>query len=86
MLRFRKCLPGCGADFEKLVIAGIDATPDGLAAMQRGELDVTVFQDAKGQAYGAVDTAMKMIKKEPVDQAVWVPFQMLTLSNVNDFK
>ncbi|WP_339429431.1 sugar ABC transporter substrate-binding protein [Pseudomonas taetrolens] len=69
-----------------VLIAGVDGTPDGVRAVEKGELAVSVFQDAKGQAYGAVDTAMKMIKKEPVDQAVWVPFQMITLSNVNDFK
>ena len=69
-----------------VLIAGVDGTPDGVRAVEKGELAVSVFQDAKGQAYGAVDTAMKMIKKEPVDQTVWVPFQMITLSNVNDFK
>ena len=69
-----------------VLIAGVDGTPDGVRAVEKGELAVSVFQDAKGQAYGAVDTAMKMIKKEPVEQAVWVPFQMITLSNVNDFK
>ncbi|MGO2486353.1 MAG: sugar ABC transporter substrate-binding protein [Pseudomonas taetrolens] len=69
-----------------VLIAGVDGTPDGVRAVEKGELAISVFQDAKGQAYGAVDTAMKMIKKEPVDQAVWVPFQLITLNNAKDFK
>jgi inositol transport system substrate-binding protein len=41
-----------------VVVAGIDATKDALAEMEKGNLDVTVFQDAKGQGYGAVETAV----------------------------
>ena len=39
-----------------MVIAGIDATADALAEMEKGNLNVTVFQDAKGQGRGAVET------------------------------
>ena len=69
-----------------VLIAGVDGTPDGVRAVEKGELVLSVFQDAKGQAYGSVDTAMKMINKEPVEQAVWVPFQLITRDNAKDFK
>ena len=69
-----------------VLIAGVDGTPDGVRAVEKGELVLSVFQDAKGQAYGSVDTAMKMINKEPVEQAVWVPFQLITQDNAKDFK
>ena len=45
-------LQQAGKDPKKVVVAGIDATADALAEMEKGNLDVTVFQDAKGQAMG----------------------------------
>ncbi|BBP76926.1 rhizopine-binding protein [Pseudomonas gingeri NCPPB 3146 = LMG 5327] len=69
-----------------VLIAGVDGTPDGLRAVEKGDMTVSVFQDAKGQADGSIDTAVKMIKKEPVEAAVWVPYKLITPQNVKDFK
>jgi inositol transport system substrate-binding protein len=41
-------LQQAGKDPKKLVIGGIDATRDALGEMEKGNLDVTVFQDGKG--------------------------------------
>ena len=60
------------------VVAGIDATADGLAAMKAGDLKVTVFQNAAGQGAGAIDTALKLAHGEPVPGFVWVPFELVT--------
>ncbi|NMY74838.1 sugar ABC transporter substrate-binding protein [Pseudomonas sp. WS 5071] len=70
----------------KVLIAGVDGTEDGVRAVEKGNLTLSVFQDATGQANGSVETALKMIKKEPYEQAVWVPFQRITLDNVNQYK
>jgi inositol transport system substrate-binding protein len=64
------------------IVAGIDATPDGLAAMKAGELKVTVFQNAAAQGSGAVDTALKLIRGESVGSFVWVPFELVTPANL----
>ena len=69
-----------------VLIAGVDGTPDGLNAVKKGSLLVSVFQDAKGQADGSIDTAVKMAKNEPVEPAVWVPYRLITLQNVDTFK
>ena len=69
-----------------VLIAGVDGTPDGLNAVKKGSLLVSVFQDAKGQADGSIDTAVKMAKNEPVEQAVWVPYRLITPQNVDTFK
>ncbi|AZC24283.1 MULTISPECIES: sugar ABC transporter substrate-binding protein [Pseudomonas] len=69
-----------------VLIAGVDGTPDGLRAVQRGELAVSVFQDAKGQAEGSVETAVKMINQQPVEAAVWIPYRLITPDNVAQFK
>ena len=64
-----------GAGEGKIVVGGIDATQDAMKAMKADELAVTVFQDAAGQGKGALETALKMIAKEPVEQNVWIPFE-----------
>lgn len=63
------------------IVAGIDATPDGLGAMKAGELKVTVFQDGAAQGRGAVDTALKLIAHQNVPNDVWVPFELVTPAN-----
>lgn len=80
-----QAIKASGMDVKPLVIGGIDATQDGLQAMQAGDLDVTVFQDAAGQGKGALDAALKLAKGEAVDQKVYIPFQLVTPANIGDF-
>ncbi|AKK00829.1 MULTISPECIES: sugar ABC transporter substrate-binding protein [Pseudomonas] len=79
-------LKGAGKEKGSVLIAGVDGTPDGLNAVKKGEMAVSVFQDAKGQADGSIDTAVKMVKKQPVEPAVWVPYRLITPENVDQFK
>ncbi len=69
----------------KTVVAGIDATPDGLAAMKSGELKVSVYQNAAGQGAQAVATALKLAKKQPVERYVNVPFELVTPENMSQY-
>ena len=66
--------------------AALDATPDALASMKNGELKVTVFQNAAGQGAGAIDAALKLIKKQPVDRFVNVPFELVTPANLQTYE
>jgi len=70
---------------QSTIVAGIDATADGLAAMKKGELEVTVFQNARAQGSGAVDTALKLVRGEPVSGRVWVPFELVTPANLTGY-
>ncbi|MBV4477805.1 sugar ABC transporter substrate-binding protein [Pseudomonas sp. B2M1-30] len=79
-------LQQAGVEKGSVLIAGVDGTPDGLSAVKRGSLAASVFQDAKGQADGSIDTAVKMARNEPVEPAVWVPFRLITPQNVDQFK
>ena len=72
-------------DEKSVVVGGVDATQDALVAMQAGDLDATVFQDAAGQGAGALDAALKLSKGEAVDQKVYIPFQLVTPANIGDF-
>ena len=80
-----QAMKAAGTDMGAVVVAGIDATQDALAAMQAGELDVSVFQDAAGQGAGALDAAIKLSKGEAVDQKVYIPFQLVTPAHIGDF-
>lgn len=79
-------LQQAGVEKGSVLIAGVDGTPDGLNAIKKGNMAVSVFQDAKGQADGSIDTAVKMAKNEPVEQNVWVPYRLITPQNVDTFK
>lgn len=70
----------------EIAIVGIDGLPDGLAAIKRGMLVASVFQDPKAQATAAVQASIKMIKGEPVETDVWVPFQLITPEQVAVFE
>jgi inositol transport system substrate-binding protein len=80
-----QALKAAGTDMADVVVAGIDATQDALQAMEAGELDVTVFQDAAGQGAGALDAALALSRGESVEQKVYIPFQLVTPANMGDF-
>ncbi len=78
-------MKAAGWKMTDVVVGGVDATQEALAAMKAGDLDVTVFQDAAGQGKGAVDTALKLVKGEKVDAKVYIPFQLVTPANMADY-
>src|SRR5690349_1869655 len=80
-----QAMKAAGIDMKTVVVGGVDATQDALAAMQAGDLDATVFQDAAGQGAGALDAALKLAKGEKVDKKVYIPFQLVTPANIDQF-
>lgn len=70
---------------DNVIVVGIDATQDALAAMAAGDLDVTVFQNAKGQSASAVDAAVALAQGKGVDREVWVPFELVTPQNMDRY-
>ena len=70
---------------DKIVVVSIDAIPDALQAVQKGTLDATVFQNAQQQGSQAIETALKIINKQPYEKEVLVPFQLVTKENVAEF-
>ncbi len=80
-----QALKAGGVDMATVIVGGVDATQDALAAMQAGDLDATVFQDAAGQGSGALTAAVALSKGEAVEQKVYIPFLLVTPANVADF-
>lgn len=70
---------------DKVLVGGVDATQDALAAMKAGELEVTVFQDAAGQGGGGVDAIIKLYNGEEVASVIDVPYVLVTPENMADF-
>ncbi|WP_018329944.1 sugar ABC transporter substrate-binding protein [Rhizobium giardinii] len=81
-----QALKAAGRSMDSLVIGGIDATDDALAAMAAGELDVSVFQDAVGQGKGSIDAALKLARGQPVDRKIYIPFELVTRENLAKFQ
>jgi ABC-type sugar transport system substrate-binding protein len=80
-----QALKGAGIAMDTVVVGGIDATADGLAAMKAGDLDVTVFQDAAGQGRGSIDAVLKLIKGEQLDRQIYIPFELVTTANMAEY-
>jgi ABC-type sugar transport system substrate-binding protein len=70
---------------DTVFVGGVDATSEALAAMQAGDLEVTVFQDAKGQGKGGVDAAVDLIGGKTVPDFVDIPYVLVTPANIKDF-
>lgn len=80
-----QAMKAAGMDMKTMIVGGVDATQDALAAMAAGDLDVTVFQNAAGQGKGAVDAALKLAKGEKVDRKVYIPFELVTPANLDKY-
>ena len=80
-----QAMKAANISMEDMLVGGVDATQDALAAMAAGDLDVTVFQDAAGQGKGALDAALRLAKGEDVEQKVYIPFQLVTPDNMDQF-
>ncbi|ACB96343.1 sugar ABC transporter substrate-binding protein [Beijerinckia indica] len=80
-----QAMRSAGLPVKDYIVAGIDGGRDGIELMRQGYLDVTVFQDAAGQGAGALDTALMLARGKKTDRTIWVPFQLITPTNVADF-
>lgn len=70
---------------DRVIVASVDAIADALRAVREGRLDATVFQDARGQGSRAVETAVRLVRKQPCETEVFLPFELVTRDNVARF-
>lgn len=80
-----QALRSSGVPLDQVVIGGVDATRDALSAIQMGDLDLTVYQNAAGQGRGAIDTVLAIIRDEEVEKQVVIPFELVTPENVGEY-
>ena len=67
---------------DRMIVVGVDAIADALEAVKQSRLDATVFQDAEGQGRQAVETALKIVRKQPFEKETYIPFRLVTKENV----
>ena len=67
------------------LVTGVDATPDGLAAVEAGELSQTVKQDAEGQTAGAVTLVQGFLSGKAPTASLDIPFTSITQDNIAQF-
>lgn len=80
-----QALKASNIGMDDVFVVGVDATQDALLAMQNGELDTTVFQNAKGQGGGAIKAALALARGEAVDRKVYIPFELVTPANMDQY-
>jgi len=69
----------------KILVGGVDASPDALAEMDEGRLNVTVFQNAAGQGEGGIKAAISLARGETVPDYVDIPYELVTPENYKDY-
>lgn len=89
-----KACKAAGMDPGSIPILGVDATADGCAAIQNGEMAFTVYQSGAGQGQAAVDAAVAIVSgssAEDIEGAskdgkyIWVPFEKVDAGNVAQY-
>ncbi|MFP3043718.1 substrate-binding domain-containing protein [Treponema primitia] len=68
-----------------ILVGGTDGNPDAVQAVKDGKMACSVLQNAKGQGAGAADFAIRALKGEKLDPVKWVPYELITPKNVNDY-
>jgi ribose transport system substrate-binding protein len=63
---------------KKILVVGFDGTPDGKNAVQSGAMAATVAQQPEEIGKLGVETAKKLIDKQPVEKSIAVPLKLLT--------
>lgn len=63
---------------KKVLVVGFDGTPDGKTAVQNGTMAATVAQQPEEIGRLGVETAKKLIDKQPVEKSIAVPLKLLT--------
>ncbi|CAG8998540.1 MAG: hypothetical protein CENE_00491 [Candidatus Celerinatantimonas neptuna] len=74
-----------GVDPKSYLTGGIDATQDALREMEKGNLDVTVLQDAIGQGEQAVKISYRLMQNQNEQSTYWIPFRLVTLTNYQQY-
>jgi len=92
-----EALEAAGIDPNTIPIVGVDATPDGVQAVQEGKMLMTALQDAKGQGKGVVMALVNLLEGKAIndgtdyelaadnENVVWIPFQLVNKDNADEY-
>ena len=69
----------------KVLVAGVDGTPDALDAIHSGYLTLSLLQNAKAQGAQSLVDAKKFASHQYADFYDWVPYELILPSNVDQY-
>ena len=70
----------------KTLIIGLDATPNGLAAVKEGSMIATLSQSTTDQGLLAMETVVRVANGEKAQPEIYVPHTLITKENVAQFQ
>jgi inositol transport system substrate-binding protein len=70
---------------DRIVLVSVDAIADALRAVKSGQLDATVFQNARAQGATAVETAIQIVNGGAYQAETFIPFELVTQANVDQY-
>lgn len=70
---------------DQVIVGGVDGTIDALKYVKDGTLGVTVFQNPFAQGDLGVESAIKIAEGKEVEGYVDVPFEKVTIENVDKY-
>jgi inositol transport system substrate-binding protein len=68
-----------------ILVGGMDGLPDHLQAVKEGRMACCVYQNAIGQGSGAADYAVRALNGENLEPIKWIPYELVTQDNVDDY-
>jgi inositol transport system substrate-binding protein len=68
-----------------ILVGGTDGNPDAVQAVKDGKMVCSVLQNAKGQGAGAADFVIRALRGEKMEPINWVPFELITKENADDY-
>jgi len=78
----REAIDAAGKDIPCI---GIDGITDAVTAIKEGRMISSDFQNAEGQMTGALELAVRVVNGETIDKFYWIPFEMITPENADDY-
>jgi len=69
----------------KVVVVGVDATKEAIIAIQKGSLSADVAMHPEALGRGAVETAIKAARGEPVNKVIDTGETLVTKENAAEF-
>ena len=79
----REAVKGVNKDIPAV---GVDGITDALDAVESGNMVVSIFQNADGQARKAVQVLLDAVNGKDVDENYWIDFEEVNKDNVADFR
>ena len=70
---------------DKILVYGLDATDEALAAVKEGRLKATVSQSTTLQGQKAMEAAFDIVNGKEVPAEILVDFTLITIDNVDEF-